>query len=97
MLSVVPVAMAMLPEKVVQVERADASPEFWMVAVPEALHDAARADALADGSEVVRPEQRGYDSDGRHRRLTRDCSSSGEGRGDESGCHCGCLGVSRRN
>jgi len=40
MLSVVPVAMAMLPVKVVQPERADASPAFWMVVV-EALQEAA--------------------------------------------------------
>lgn len=33
MLSLVPVAMAMLPEKVVQEARADASPAFWMVVV----------------------------------------------------------------
>ena len=40
MLSVVPVAMAMLPAKVVQDARAVASPEFWIVVVPEVLHDA---------------------------------------------------------
>lgn len=40
MLSVVPVAMAMLPAKVVQDARAVASPEFWIVVVPEILHDA---------------------------------------------------------
>lgn len=38
--SVVPVAMAMLPEKVEQPESADASPAFWMVVVA-ALHEAA--------------------------------------------------------
>jgi hypothetical protein len=41
MLSVVPVAIATLPEKVLQDARAVASPEFWMVVVPETLHDAA--------------------------------------------------------
>lgn len=43
MLSVVPVAMAMLPEKVEQVARAEASPEFWIVAVAWLLHWAADA------------------------------------------------------
>ena len=38
MSSEVAVAIAMLPEKVKHVERADASPEFWMVEVP--LHAA---------------------------------------------------------
>jgi len=42
MLSVVPVAIAMLPEKVLQDARAVASPEFWIVVVPEILHDAAK-------------------------------------------------------
>lgn len=36
--SVVPVATAMLPEKVSHEARAVASPEFWMVRVPDALH-----------------------------------------------------------
>ena len=42
MSSLVPVAMAMLPEKVEQaLARAVASPEFWMVVVPEMLQAAA--------------------------------------------------------
>ena len=41
MSSVVPVAMAMLPVKVLQDARAVASPEFWMVVVPAILHDEA--------------------------------------------------------
>lgn len=40
MSSVVPVAMAMEPEKVEHVARAVASPAFWMVNVAEALHAA---------------------------------------------------------
>ena len=39
MLSVTPVAMAMLPEKVEHAARADASPPFWMVVVAELLHE----------------------------------------------------------
>jgi len=42
MSSVVPVAMAMLPEKVEQLARAEASPEFWMVVVAETLQAARR-------------------------------------------------------
>jgi hypothetical protein len=44
MSSVVPVAMAMLPEKVEQLARPVASPAFWIVVVEEMLHEAARHD-----------------------------------------------------
>jgi hypothetical protein len=40
MSSVVPVAMAMLPEKVEQDARAVASPAFWIVVVADALQAA---------------------------------------------------------
>jgi hypothetical protein len=43
MSSVVPVAMAMEPEKVLHEASAVASPAFWMVVVAETLHSAARA------------------------------------------------------
>lgn len=43
MSSVVPVAMAMLPEKVEQLARAVASPAFWMVVVAETLQAAGGA------------------------------------------------------
>ena len=46
MSSVVPVAMAMLPVKVLQDARAVASPEFWMVVVPEILHDATENESV---------------------------------------------------
>ena len=39
MLSVVPVAMAMLPEKVEHAAMAEASPWFWMVAVAALQED----------------------------------------------------------
>jgi hypothetical protein len=39
MLSVVPVAMAMLPEKVVHDARPEASPAFWMVVVAALQED----------------------------------------------------------
>jgi hypothetical protein len=39
MLSVVPVAMAMLPEKVVHAATAEASPAFWMVVVAALQED----------------------------------------------------------
>jgi hypothetical protein len=42
MLPVVPVAIAMLPEKVVHDASADASPWLWIVWVAEALHWAFR-------------------------------------------------------
>lgn len=42
MSSVVPVATAMLPEKVEQEARAVASPAFWMVSVAVALQAAGR-------------------------------------------------------
>jgi len=53
MLSVVPVAMAMLPAKVLQDARAVASPEFWMVVVPEILHDAATERTSQYGGSMI--------------------------------------------
>lgn len=47
MLSDVPVATAMLPEKVVQVASADASPAFCTVEVADALHAACAVPATA--------------------------------------------------
>jgi hypothetical protein len=47
--SVVPVAMAMLPVKVEQLASPEASPAFWMVVVPEMLHEAA-GEVVSDGA-----------------------------------------------
>jgi len=54
MLSVVPVAMAMLPEKVVHAATAEASPAFWMVVVAALQEDWAWRVSVGGVLRVVR-------------------------------------------
>lgn len=83
MSSVVPVAMAMLPEKVEQVATADASPAFWTVMVAEVLHSAVVA-VLVNRSSAIGGVMRG--------RHTKGGASGGQCRQDKlhHGRHCGC-------